>query len=184
MKITRLKIPEVILIKPNIFEDTRGFFYESYNSQKFFSKTGIDAHFVQDNHSKSVYGVLRGLHYQIPPAAQGKLVRVISGEVLDVAVDLRRDSPSFGKWVSALLSAENKNQLWIPSGFAHAFLTLSQEAEFLYKTTNYYSKEHERCIMWNDPTINIKWPIVESISLSEKDKKGLSLYEADLFLSK
>ena len=145
MKATRLEIPDVILFEPKVFGDERGFFYESFNQQTFNQLTGLNIQFVQDNHSKSQKGVLRGLHYQLPPKAQGKLVRVVQGEVFDVAVDIRKDSPTFGKWVSAILSAENKQQLWIPEGFAHGFLTLSETAEFLYKTTDYYAPEMERC---------------------------------------
>lgn len=170
MKVSSLKIPDVKLIEPNLFEDERGFFFESFNQQKFNEAIGQDINFVQDNHSKSKKGVLRGLHYQEEPFSQGKLVRVISGEVFDVAVDIRKDSPSYGQWVSEILSGENKKQLWIPEGFAHGFLTLSNEVEFLYKTTKYYSKLHERTINWKKNNFDIKWPKVdEPIILSIKD---------------
>jgi dTDP-4-dehydrorhamnose 3,5-epimerase len=172
MKATRLEIPDVILFEPKVFGDERGFFYESFNQQTFNKLTGLNVQFVQDNHSKSQKGVLRGLHYQLPPKAQGKLVRVVQGEVFDVAVDIRKDSPTFGQWVSAILSAENKQQLWIPEGFAHGFLTLSETAEFLYKTTDYYAPEMERCIVWNDEEIGIDWPIDKEPFLSVKDKLG------------
>jgi dTDP-4-dehydrorhamnose 3,5-epimerase len=181
MKITKLNIPDVILIEPQIFADDRGFFFESFNDQKFKEVTGVEVNFIQDNHSQSQKGVLRGLHYQLPPKAQGKLVRVTRGEVFDVAVDIRKNSPSFGQWVGEILSAENKKQLWIPAGFAHAFLTLSDIADFLYKTTNTYSKENERSIIWNDPDINIDWPQISAINISEKDKQGCLLKNADLF---
>ena len=172
MKATRLEIPDVILFEPKVFGDERGFFYESFNQQKFNELSGLNVQFVQDNHSKSQKGVLRGLHYQLPPKAQGKLVRVVQGEVFDVAVDIRKDSPTFGKWVSAILSAENKQQLWIPEGFAHGFLTLSETAEFLYKTTDYYAPEMERCIVWNDEEIGIDWPLDVEPALSSKDTIG------------
>lgn len=181
MNITTLSIPDIILIEPQVFSDDRGFFFESFNEQKFQEATGVTANFIQDNHSQSTKGVLRGLHYQLPPRAQGKLVRVVSGEVFDVAVDIRKNSPSFGQWVGEFLSAENKKQLWIPAGFAHAFLTLSDTADFLYKTTDTYSKENERSIIWNDPDINIKWPLISSINISDKDKQGCLLKNADLF---
>jgi dTDP-4-dehydrorhamnose 3,5-epimerase len=169
MKVTPLSIPDVLLIEPQVFGDDRGFFYESFNQNKFEEAMGKKINFVQDNHSKSVRGVLRGLHYQLPPKAQGKLVRVIQGEVFDVAVDLRQSSPTFGKWVSEILSSDNKKQMWIPEGFAHGFLTLSDTAEFLYKTTDFYSKEHEQAIIWNDETISIDWPS-RNVSLSPKDE--------------
>lgn len=159
MKATPTKIPDVFVIEPRVFGDERGFFFESFNEKAFNEVTGNKLPFVQDNHSKSVKGVLRGLHYQLPPKAQGKLVRVIQGEVFDVAVDIRKDSPTYGQWVAEILSAENKKQLWIPPGFAHGFLTLSDTAEFLYKTTDYWSPDHERAIKWNDATLNIKWPL-------------------------
>jgi dTDP-4-dehydrorhamnose 3,5-epimerase len=175
MKATPLKIPEVVLLEPEVFGDERGFFYESFNQQKFESAIGYAVNFVQDNHSKSQKGVLRGLHYQLPPKAQGKLVRVIAGEVFDVAVDIRKNSPTFGQWVGEILSAENKRQLWIPAGFAHGFVTLSDTAEFLYKTTDYYAPKYEACIAWNDPEIGINWPITEMPNLSFKDQCGVSL---------
>ena len=159
MKVTTTKIPDVFFIEPRVFGDERGFFFESFNEQAFNAATGNSLAFVQDNHSKSVKGVLRGLHYQLPPKAQGKLVRVVQGEVFDVAVDIRKDSPTFGQWVAETLSADNKKQLWIPPGFAHGFLTLSDSAEFLYKTTDYWSPEHERAIIWDDPTLKIDWPL-------------------------
>jgi len=169
MKVTPLHIADVLLIEPEIFGDDRGFFFESFNQENFKKVVGKKINFVQDNHSKSIKGVLRGLHYQLPPKAQGKLVRVTQGEVFDVVVDLRQSSVSFGKWVGEILSAENKKQIWIPEGFAHGFLTLSDTAEFLYKTTNFYSLEHEHSIIWNDPNIGINWPDI-NIVLSAKDK--------------
>lgn len=181
MKVTPLTIPDVLLIEPNVFADQRGFFFESFNESLFEKVVNRKIHFVQDNHSKSVKGVLRGLHYQLPPKAQGKLVRVIQGEVLDVAVDLRKSSPTFGKWVGEILSEQNKKQLWIPEGFAHGFMTLSDSSEFLYKTTNFYSKEHEVCILWNDETLNVNWGDINNISLSEKDRLGVRFAEAQLF---
>lgn len=159
MKATPTKIPDVFVIEPRLFGDERGFFFESFNEKAFNDATGNTLPFVQDNHSKSVKGVLRGLHYQLPPKAQGKLVRVVQGEVFDVAVDIRKDSPTYGQWVGEMLSADNKKQLWIPPGFAHGFLTLSDTAEFLYKTTDYWSPEHERAIIWNDETLKIDWPL-------------------------
>jgi len=169
MKVTTLKIPDVKLIEPDVFEDERGFFYESFNQQKFNEAIGENITFVQDNHSKSSKGVLRGLHYQKAPFAQGKLVRVVVGVVFDVVVDIRKDSVTYGQWVSEILSAENKKQLWIPEGFAHGFLTLSHECEFLYKTTNYYSKKHERVISSESKDFKIKWPHVDQITKSKKD---------------
>ncbi len=177
-----LSIPDIILFEPKVFKDHRGFFLESYNQKLFQKATGVPPTFVQDNHSQSNRGVLRGLHYQINPQAQGKLVRVIQGEVFDVAVNLRKSSPSFGKWVGEILSAENKKQLWIPKGFAHGFVTLSDTAELLYKVTDYYNKDFERCIHWKDPQIGIDWKIEEKdISLSEKDSQGTSLSKAEIF---
>lgn len=175
MKVTSTRIPDVLLIEPKIFGDDRGFFYESFNQQSFNQATQLNLGFVQDNHSKSSQGVLRGLHFQLSPKAQGKLVRVVQGEVFDVAVDLRKDSKTYAQWVGEILSAENKKQLWIPPGFAHGFLTLSETAEFLYKTTDYYSPEHERCILWNDPEIGIKWPLTGEPLLSAKDAQGVAL---------
>jgi dTDP-4-dehydrorhamnose 3,5-epimerase len=180
MKVTPLNIPDVLLIEPQVFGDDRGFFFESFNQNKFEEAMGKKINFVQDNHSKSIKGVLRGLHYQLTPKAQGKLVRVIQGEVFDVVVDLRQSSPTFGKWVSEILSADNKKQIWIPEGFAHGFLTLSDTAEFLYKTTDFYSKEHEQAIRWNDEKIGIQWPMKE-VSLSSKDNAALSFKEAKYF---
>ncbi len=181
MKVTPLNIPDVLLIEPEVFGDNRGFFFESFNQKRFEEAVGHKINFVQDNHSMSVKGVLRGLHYQLPPKAQGKLVRVIQGEVFDVAVDLRESSPTFGQWVTKILSSENKKQMWIPKGFAHGFLTLSDTAEFLYKTTDFYSKEHERTIRWDDECLNINWGDIKHIGLSEKDRQGLKLKEAPLF---
>jgi len=170
MKVTPLKISDVKLIEPDVFEDERGFLYESFNQQKFNEAIEQDVTFVQDNHSKSKKGVLRGLHYQEEPYSQGKLVRVISGEVFDVAVDIRKKSPHYGHWVSVNLSAENKKQLWIPPGFAHGFITMTDEAEFFYKMTEFYSKEHERCIHWKNNEFNITWPSLNvSITTSLKD---------------
>jgi len=181
MKITKLTIPEVLLIEPDVFQDNRGFFFESFNLTKFQEATSLDVIFVQDNHSKSTQGILRGLHYQLPPHAQGKLVRVIQGEVLDVAVDLRRSSPTFGKSVAEILSSENKKQMWIPEGFAHGFLTLSETSEFLYKTTDYYYPQYERCLLWNDNSLNITWPKGTEVNLSLKDKNALSFKDCETF---
>lgn len=171
MKATPLAIPDVYLIEPQVFGDERGFFFESFNQAKFEQAIGKKVNFVQDNHSKSSKGVLRGLHYQ-DPKPQGKLVRVTQGEVFDVAVDIRKDSPTYGKWVAEILSADNKKQLWIPEGLAHGFLVLSDTAEFLYKTTDYYAPEHEQCILWNDPDLRIKWPLNGLPKLSLKDQNG------------
>ena len=181
MRALPLTLPEVLLLTPKVFGDDRGFFYESCNARVFSEVTGLQPDFVQDNHSRSVKGVLRGLHYQLSPHAQGKLVRVVQGEVFDVAVDIRRSSPTFGKWVGAVLSAENKQQLWIPTGFAHGFITLSETAEFVYKTTNFYSAKSERCIAWNDPQIAIGWPFEGEPLLSAKDQQGVALCQADVF---
>lgn len=169
MIVTPTCIPDVLIIEPRVFGDDRGFFYESFNQQLFNDAVGCDVTFVQDNHSKSAKNVLRGLHYQLPPKEQGKLVRVVQGEVFDVAVDIRKDSLTYGRWVGVNLSAENKKQLWIPPGLAHGFLTLSETAEFLYKTTEYYAPEVERCIRWNDSSLNIDWPIEGGLLLSVKD---------------
>ncbi|MDN0076849.1 dTDP-4-dehydrorhamnose 3,5-epimerase [Crenobacter sp. SG2303] len=169
MKVIDTAIPDVKIIEPTVFGDERGFFFESFHQQKFEEAIGHKVAFVQDNHSRSVKGVLRGLHYQLPPHAQGKLVRCVVGEVFDVAVDIRRSSPSFGRWVGVNLSAENKRQLWIPQGFAHGFLTLTGEAELLYKTTDYWFKELDRSIAWNDITIAIKWPLIDAPQLSAND---------------
>lgn len=176
-----LAIPDVFLFTPKVFGDERGFFYESFNANVFSEVIGHLPNFVQDNHSRSVKGVLRGLHYQLPPHAQGKLVRVVQGEVFDVAVDIRRSSPTYGKWVGAILSADNKNQLWIPPGFAHGFITLSETAEFLYKTTDFYSTKSERCIAWNDAEIGVEWPLESPPSLSAKDMLGVPLINAEVF---
>lgn len=174
-------IPDVFLIEPKVFGDSRGFFYESFNQQAFGAATGVRYDFVQDNHSRSSRGVLRGLHYQLPPRAQGKLVRVVRGAVFDVAVDIRKGSATFGQWVGALLTEDNHRQLWVPPGLAHGFLVMSESADFLYKTTDYYSPEHERCIRWDDPQLAIDWPEVDAeIQLSAKDQAGRSLAEADL----
>ena len=179
IKATPLAIPDVLLLEPKVFGDDRGFFFESYN-KKALEKAGIKAEFVQDNHSRSVRNVLRGLHYQIRQP-QGKLVRVIQGEVFDVAIDIRRSSPHFGRWVSFNLSAENKRMVWIAPGFAHGFLVLSEVAEFLYKTTDYWAQEYERCILWNDPDLAIKWPLQGEPLLSAKDRVGNTLKKSELF---
>ncbi|PKL99428.1 MAG: dTDP-4-dehydrorhamnose 3,5-epimerase, partial [Gammaproteobacteria bacterium HGW-Gammaproteobacteria-9] len=173
-------IPDVLIIEPKVFGDERGFFYESFNAAAFEAATGLKRQFVQDNHSKSQRGVLRGLHYQIQQP-QGKLVRVVAGEVFDVAVDLRKSSPSFGRWFGTHLSAQNQRQLWIPEGFAHGFVVLSESAEFLYKTTDYYAPEHERSLLWNDPELGIEWPFDEPPQLSAKDQAGKRLSDAELF---
>jgi dTDP-4-dehydrorhamnose 3,5-epimerase len=170
MNVTPLAIPEVLLIEPTIHGDKRGYFYESFNQKQFEEATGLKPIFVQDNHSKSTRGVLRGLHHQLAPKAQDKLVRVVQGEVFDVVVDIRKESATYQQWVAEILSAENKKQLWIPKGFAHGFLTLTDTAEFLYKTTDYYMPEAERTIQWNDPEIAVFWPIGKHLVLSEKDR--------------
>ena len=180
MKISATAIPDVLLVEPTVFGDDRGFFYESYNEKKWEELTGLKTRFVQDNHSRSAKGVLRGIHYQIEQA-QGKLVRAVVGEVFDVAVDLRRSSPTFGQWVGERLSAENKKSLWVPEGFGHGFLVLSDVAEFLYRTTDFYAPEHERCIAWDDPQIGIDWPLTGEPLLSEKDTKGDLFSKADCF---
>lgn len=180
MNVTRLAIPDVLLIEPRVFGDERGFFFESYNQAQFEAAIGRPVTFVQDNHSRSARNVLRGLHYQIRQP-QGKLVRVVQGVVFDVAVDLRKSSPTFGQWVGQTLSAENKRQMWMPEGFAHGFLVLSESAEFLYKTTDYYAPEHERCIAWNDSTLNIEWPNGLTPTLSAKDAQGKLFVEAEVF---
>lgn len=175
MQVINTVIPEVKIIDPRIFPDERGFFFESFNQQRFSKAIGQQITFVQDNHSRSSKGVLRGLHYQHPPHAQGKLVRCTVGEVFDVAVDIRECSPTFGKWVGANLSEDNKRQLWIPEGFAHGFVTLSETAELLYKVSDYYAQQAEACIRWDDPTIGIKWPLSSTPILSAKDEKGSAL---------
>jgi dTDP-4-dehydrorhamnose 3,5-epimerase len=180
MKVITTDIPDVLILEPTVFGDARGFFYESFNQKVFTDKTGIATNFVQDNHSRSAKGVLRGLHYQITQP-QGKLVRVVVGEVFDVAVDIRRSSPTFGKSVGINLNADDKRMLWIPAGFAHGFLVLSEYAEFLYKTTTYYAPDGDRCIIWNDPQLAIAWPINTEPLLSAKDRIGKPLQEADLF---
>ena len=180
MNIINTEIPDVLIIEPDVFGDDRGFFYESYNKKKFQEITGIDYDFVQDNHSMSSQGVLRGLHYQIKQP-QGKLVRVVNGAVYDVAVDLRRSSSTFGKWTGVNLSAENKKQLWIPEGFAHGFLVTTEKAEFLYKTTDYYAPDHERCIKWNDRNLSIDWPLDGEPNVSSKDFQGVSFKDAEVF---
>jgi dTDP-4-dehydrorhamnose 3,5-epimerase len=180
MKATATAIPDVLLFEPTVFADARGSFFESFNQKRFDEAVGRTIRFVQDNHSYSLRRVLRGLHYQLRQP-QGKLVRVVAGEVFDVAVDLRRSSPSFGRFVSAVLSADNRKQLWIPEGFAHGFLVLSEVAEVLYKTTNYYAPQDERCVIWNDPTIGIDWPQDGEPILSEKDRLGLRLGQAEVF---
>lgn len=180
MKATQTKIPEVLILEPAVYGDERGFFFESFNQRSYKEATDTDCCFVQDNHSRSVKNVLRGLHYQIKQP-QGKLVRVVQGEVFDVAVDVRKKSSTFGQWVGERLSAENKKMLWIPPGFAHGFVVLSDTAEFLYKTTDYYAPEHERCIIWNDPQLDIDWCNIVDPFLSEKDKQGEYLKDAELF---
>ena len=180
MKVTPTNLPEVMIIEPRVFGDDRGFFYESFNAKKFAELTGVETNFVQDNHSMSAKNVLRGMHYQIQQA-QGKLVRVISGEVFDVAVDLRKSSPRFGQWTGVSLSASNQRQLWIPPGFAHGFLVTSDKAEFLYKTTDYWAPEHERCLQWNDPAIGIQWPLENEPVMSAKDQIGKLLVDAEVF---
>ena len=180
MKILPAKIPDVLIIEPQVFQDDRGFFFESYNHKAFSEKTGITANFVQDNHSFSKQNVLRGLHYQISQP-QGKLVRAIAGTILDIAVDIRKTSPSFGEWVSCILSADNKRQLWIPVGFAHGFVVLSETAEVLYKTTDYYAPQHERCILWNDPDLAIDWSVTNPPIVSAKDRVGQPFKSAEVF---
>ncbi|WP_306604644.1 dTDP-4-dehydrorhamnose 3,5-epimerase [Azonexus sp.] len=179
MNVITTAIPDVLIIEPRVFGDERGFFFESFNQQAFNAAVGQAIDFVQDNHSKSSKGVLRGLHYQLAPKAQGKLVRVVQGAVFDVAVDIRKGSKTYGQWVGEILSAENKKQLWIPAGLAHGFLTLSDTAEFLYKTTDYYSPEHERCIRWDDADLNIQWPDAGVPQLSAKDMNGSRFAECD-----
>ncbi|WP_167146425.1 dTDP-4-dehydrorhamnose 3,5-epimerase [Pseudomonas sp. OTU750018] len=179
MQAINTELPGVIILEPKVFGDQRGFFFESFNARDFADATGLQCAFVQDNHSRSAKGVLRGLHYQVQQT-QGKLVRVTAGEVYDVAVDLRRSSPTFGRWVGVHLSAENNRQLWVPEGFAHGFVVLSEFAEFLYKTTDYYAPEHERCIRWDDPTLAIDWPLDSAPQLSAKDQAGVSFVDAQV----
>ena len=184
MNVIKTAIPDVLIFEPKVFGDERGFFFESFNQKLFEEAVGYPVNFVQDNHSKSSKGVLRGLHYQLPPHAQGKLVRCVAGEVFDVAVDIRKSSPTFGQWVGVHLSGENKRQLWIPEGFAHGFLTLSDTAEFLYKTTNYYAPQSEGSIRWDDQQAGIKWQIEGGVILSNKDQEAVSLadvLETELF---
>ncbi len=178
--VTATAIPDVLVLEPTVFGDARGFFFESFNARDFAQATGLNVEFVQDNHSKSAHGVLRGLHYQIQHA-QGKLVRVVQGEVFDVAVDLRRSSPTFGRWVGERLNADNHRQMWIPPGFAHGFVVTSQSAEFLYKTTDYWYPEHERSLLWNDPAIGIDWAIEGQPLLAAKDAAAPILRDAELF---
>ncbi len=180
MKIIKTAIPDVLVIEPRVFTDERGFFFESFNRRRWCEQTGLQTEFVQENHSRSTKNVLRGLHYQIKQA-QGKLVRVIAGEVFDVAVDVRKSSPTFGDWVGIVLSAENKKQFWVPEGFAHGFVVLSEVAEFLYLTTNYYAPEHERAIRWDDPELAIDWPLIGDPVLSAKDKDAVLFSKAELY---
>ncbi len=180
MNVIKTKIPGMLIIEPDVFGDERGFFFESFNERTWKEATGLDLRFVQDNHSRSANGVLRGLHYQVK-FPQGKLVRVISGEVFDVVVDIRKSSPSFSRWEGVYLSAQNRRQLWIPEGFAHGFLVVSESAEFLYKTTDYYAPEYERCIIWNDPDLDIAWPLKKDPLLSAKDVKGVFFRDAEVF---
>lgn len=178
MNVIQTEIKDILIFEPKVFGDDRGFFFESFNQRVFEQATGMKRDFVQDNHSRSAKGVLRGLHYQLPPAAQGKLVRCVAGEVFDVAVDIRRSSPSFGRWVGVHLSAENKRQFWIPEGFAHGFLTLTDYAEFLYKTTDYYAPAQERCIRWNDEQLKISWPWQGEPLVSAKDAASVDFARA------
>jgi dTDP-4-dehydrorhamnose 3,5-epimerase len=180
VKVIPTAIPDVLIIEPKVFGDERGFFFESFNRRQFAELIGRDVDFVQDNHSRSAKNVLRGLHYQIQQP-QGKLVRVVQGTVFDVAVDIRKSSPTFGQWVGEVLSAENKRQMWVPEGFAHGFVVISETAEFLYKTTDYYAPQHERCIAWNDSTLKVDWPIEKQPSLSGKDEQGQSFINAEVF---
>ena len=180
MIVTPTALPEVLVLEPKLFGDDRGFFFESYNRRAFHDATGLDVDFVQDNHSRSAKNVLRGLHYQLEQS-QGKLVRATLGSVFDVAVDIRKQSPNFGRWVGMELSAENKKMMWVPPGFAHGFLVLSDFAEFLYKTTDYYAPQHERSILWNDPTIGVQWPLIGAPLLSAKDQTASPLQSAQVF---
>ena len=180
MNIIKTKIPDVIILEPSVYGDERGFFFESFNENQFNELTGLECRFVQDNHSRSVTNILRGLHYQIKQP-QGKLVRVVNGEVFDVAVDIRKSSPTFGQWVGEHLSAENKRMLWVPPGFAHGFVVLTETADFLYKTTDYYAPDYERCIIWNDTALGIDWPITGEPILSGKDQSGEVFADAEVF---
>lgn len=181
MKITPTAIPDVLIIEPKVFGDERGFFFESFNQKAFCEATGLDVKFVQDNHSRSAKGVLRGLHYQVHPHAQGKLVRVVRGAVFDVAVDIRQGSPTFGKWVGVELSEDNHRQLWVPPGHAHGFVVTSASADLLYKTTDYYNPGHERCIAWNDGFINVEWPLDQAPVLSSKDQAAAGFADVERF---
>lgn len=181
MKATPLALPEVLLLEPRVFPDDRGWFYESFNARSFAEATGLDVNFVQDNHSRSARGVLRGLHYQLPPAAQGKLVRAVAGSILDVAVDIRRSSPTCGRWVAEVLSADNKRQLWVPVGFAHGFIALEDGTEVIYKTTDFYHKAAERSIRWDDPDLGIAWPPALTPLLATKDAEASDYAAADRF---
>lgn len=181
MQVTKLKIPEVLLLEPKVFLDDRGFFFESFSNKTFKEATNVDLKFIQDNHSQSKKGVLRGLHYQLPPNPQGKLVRVVAGKIFDVAVDIRKNSPTFGQWVGEFLSADNKKQLWIPPGFAHGFLAMADNTDVIYKVTGNYSKEDERSILWNDPDLAIQWPEISELCISTKDERGDAFKSADLF---
>lgn len=183
MNVIQTEIPDVLIIEPKVFADDRGFFMESFNQQRFNEAVGREVNFVQDNHSRSSQGVLRGLHYQLAPKAQGKLVRVTDGEVFDVAVDMRKNSPTFGKWTGVILSGENKRQFWIPEGFAHGFYVLSEIADFLYKATNYYAPDLDRSLLWSDEDVKISWPLKQSNEtiISEKDRSAKRLFEADLY---
>lgn len=180
MNVIKTNLPEVLIFEPRIFGDDRGFFYESFNAKKFTELSGLETTFVQDNHSLSAKNVLRGMHYQIRQP-QGKLVRVVSGEVFDVAVDIRKSSPRFGQWTGVTLSTTNKRQLWVPPGFAHGFMVISDSAEFLYKTTDYWAPEYERCLQWNDPAVDIQWPLQGAPIMSVKDQQGQSLVNAEVF---
>ena len=181
MKVRSLSIPDILLIEPKVFMDDRGFFFESFNQADFEKRTNLSPIFVQENHSRSIKGVLRGLHYQLPPKAQDKLLRVVKGEIFDVVVDIRKESSTFGKWVGEILSGKNKTQIWIPKGFAHGFLVVSESAEIIYKTTEEYALQYERCIIWNDPKLNIDWGLKGEPILSNKDKKGESINNAEIF---
>ena len=182
MKVTALSIPDVLLIEPKVFRDNRGFFFESFNQEDFEKETNLAPIFVQENHSKSTKGVLRGLHYQLPPKPQDKLVKVVRGEIFDVVVDIREKSSTFGHWTGEILSANNKKQIWIPKGFAHGFFVLSENAEVVYKTTDYYAPDYQRCILWNDPQLNIDWGLMGiKPRLSNKDKKGELLNNSEIF---
>ena len=181
MKVRPLSIPDILLIEPKVFSDERGFFFESFNQADFEKGTNLSPIFVQENHSRSIKGVLRGLHYQLPPKAQSKLLRVVKGEIFDVVVDIRKGSSTFGKWLGETLSEKNKKQIWIPKGFAHGFLVVSESAEIIYKTTEEYALQYERCIIWNDPKLNIDWGLKREPILSNKDKKGELINNAEIF---